>query len=73
MDLVSTDTNLVDEVWGDAQPSAPTDPVRIHPDNLAGESVSSKLERIRTDMKTNEAQALFVGKLAFGHKTARDS
>lgn len=70
MELIFTETNLVDGVWDDAQPLAPMDPIRIHPEMLAGESVSSKLERIRTDMKTAETQTLLIGRQVFGQENA---
>lgn len=62
-ELVPTEVNLVDMIWGSDRPSAPNDMVRIHPEALAGESLGSKLTRLRQDMDTNEAGALFVGEI----------
>eukprot|EP00798_Chlamydomonas_sp_ICE-L_P002572 gene2572-30958_t len=52
--------NLVDKVWATERPSAPTSPVRIHPAEWAGETVSSKLERTRKEMKAGKAEVLLV-------------
>lgn len=58
--LVALDSNPVDEVWGEDRPKAPADPVRVHPDDLAGESVASKLNRLREKMRASKAVALVV-------------
>ncbi|MBU1699872.1 MAG: aminopeptidase P family protein [Candidatus Eisenbacteria bacterium] len=54
--LKCIDTNLVDEVWAD-RPSIPRDPIRLLPARYAGETVSSKLGRLRTEMKNRGAKA----------------
>ncbi len=43
--------NLVDKVWGDARPAAPSAPLRVHPLEHAGKSVSDKLTAVRAKMK----------------------
>ncbi|MEW5306595.1 MAG: hypothetical protein WDW36_009049 [Sanguina aurantia] len=44
------DGNLVDKVWP-ARTSAPVSPIRIHPLKWAGDSVSTKLATLRSQMK----------------------
>lgn len=39
--------NLVDRVWGTARPSAPTAPVRLHDEALAGETAEAKITRLQ--------------------------
>lgn len=43
--------NLVDKVWGDARPAAPSAPLRVHSLEHAGKSVSDKLTAVRTKME----------------------
>ena len=42
--------NLVDRIWAD-QPAAPSNPVRAHPIEFAGESADSKISRLADDLK----------------------
>ncbi|NOX87967.1 MAG: aminopeptidase P family protein [Calditrichaeota bacterium] len=48
--------NLVDELWDD-QPEPPLDPVVVWDDKYAGESVESKLDRIRQKMAAEGCEA----------------
>ena len=43
--------NLVDKVWGDARPAAPSAALRVHSLEHAGKSVSDKLTAVRAKMK----------------------
>jgi hypothetical protein len=57
------DGNLVDVVWGAAQPPLPLAPMRVHPLEWAGESVADKLAAMRQKMK-GEARAQTGGQQA---------
>ncbi len=50
IELVFLEDNLVDQLWHD-QPPMPLDPVEVHPIKYAGETVESKLSRIREAMR----------------------
>jgi Xaa-Pro aminopeptidase len=54
--LKSIEENLVDKVW-DARPAPPRGKIIIHPKRYAGESVRSKLERLRQKMAQEKADA----------------
>jgi Xaa-Pro aminopeptidase len=54
--LKSIEENLVDKVW-DARPAPPRRKIIIHPRKYAGESVRSKLERLRQKMAGEKADA----------------
>lgn len=43
--------NLVDKIWGDARPAAPSRPIRIHKIEHAGSSVQDKLSDMRKAMQ----------------------
>ncbi|EGV63321.1 Creatinase/aminopeptidase [Yamadazyma tenuis ATCC 10573] len=43
-------TNLIDEVWGDEKPSRSLEPVFVYEMEFAGETVESKLKRVRKKM-----------------------
>lgn len=45
------------------RPAAPTDIISIQPEEFCGESVACKLNRIRTKMKDNRAEALLLSAL----------
>lgn len=53
--VVSTETNLVDELWGDDQPSLPTTAFRVHPIEYAGQSVADKVKEVQEKMKEEKA------------------
>jgi Xaa-Pro aminopeptidase len=51
--------NLVDAIWA-GRPPLPPDPVRVFPDRYAGESVRSKLSRLRAGLARRAADAHVV-------------
>ncbi len=57
--LVPVDINLIDVIWVD-RPAAPLAPVRPHPVQYAGETVQSKLDRIRKKLAEAKVEALVV-------------
>lgn len=54
-ELDTSNTNLVDPIWGDARPPIPTSPFRVHPLEYAGSSVADKVAKIRKEMETKKA------------------
>ncbi|KAK9856848.1 hypothetical protein WJX84_010209 [Apatococcus fuscideae] len=52
--------NLVDAVWGSAQPAAPTAAMRVHPAEYAGQSVPEKLAELLKHMEGAKADAMLV-------------
>ena len=60
--LKPVDRNLVDAVW-DARPAPPLKPVIRLPDSLTGETVTSKLERVRHAMAEAGAAVLVLTRL----------
>lgn len=61
--LCAPERNLVDEVWGAAQPPRPDAAFFVHPDARAGEGVASKLVRVRGALAAAGADALAVTSL----------
>ncbi|KAJ1454642.1 peptidase M24, structural domain-containing protein [Pelagophyceae sp. CCMP2097] len=57
------ETNPVDAVWGASRPAAPSEPLRVHALEYAGETAESKLERVRVALKAEGADALVVAAL----------
>jgi len=57
--LVS-DGNLVDGVWGEAQPPLPTAPLRLHPLEWSGKSVTDKLVALRHSTSGSGAEVALV-------------
>lgn len=55
-------TNLVDPLWKD-QPEPSLAPVKIHSRRYAGETTTSKLKRLRFEMKTLGVKAHVIGAL----------
>jgi Xaa-Pro aminopeptidase len=58
-ELSPVDFNLVDVIWID-RPAPPQAPVRPHPMEFAGESVSDKLARIRKQLGEEKIDALVI-------------
>ncbi|WP_282168814.1 aminopeptidase P family protein [Ruegeria atlantica] len=58
IELVRCD-NLVDRVWPD-QPEAPSNPVKPHPIEFAGEAAASKIARLADDLKQNRCEAAII-------------
>lgn len=50
--------NVVDAVWGSKRPPAPDGKIRVHPLEIAGEDVASKLERVRSQLKEKGAKSV---------------
>jgi Xaa-Pro aminopeptidase len=57
--LVTTDENLVDQVWHD-RPKLVLSPIRIQPEKYAGESAAHKLAKLREQMRAAGADAIVV-------------
>lgn len=47
--------NPIDDVWGDERPDIPTSPFKVHPIEFSGESIQSKVDKIRSLMKEKKA------------------
>lgn len=62
INLESIEKNLVDEIWED-QPDFPLDPIRPHELKYSGESVESKLTRLRGKMAEKGADAHVISTL----------
>ncbi len=58
-ELISLDINPIDEAWDD-RPAEPITPVTIQPENLAGESHTSKRERIGKAIAGRNAHAALI-------------
>lgn len=52
--------NLVDKLWGEAQPKRPSNPVHPLGVKYSGETWQSKLDRIRSAMAAKKTQALLL-------------
>jgi len=61
--LVTLPNNLVDVAWGEDQPPLPSAPVRLHPEQWAGQSVGQKLAGMRAKMSAAGAGGLVVSTL----------
>lgn len=59
VEVASLPENLVDLLWKDG-PGVPSQPVRVHPFQFAGESVSDKLSKIRRELKLRRMDAHVV-------------
>jgi Xaa-Pro aminopeptidase len=53
LELVPIATDFVDVIWGSRRPKVPRNPCLEQPLSLTGESVSSKLERVRKELNGN--------------------
>ncbi|KAF4972622.1 hypothetical protein FZEAL_9565 [Fusarium zealandicum] len=62
-ELVPVEGNLVDLVWGDQRPARPSEQVLVQPDELAGESVSNKLTKVRQDLEKKHSPGFLVSML----------
>jgi Xaa-Pro aminopeptidase len=62
-ELVAVDGNLVDMVWGDERPARPSENVIIQPDELAGESVLNKLNKVRQEIGKKHSPGFLVSML----------
>ncbi|NOZ14131.1 MAG: aminopeptidase P family protein [Acidobacteria bacterium] len=59
IELVSLRENLVDGIWED-QPGVPSEPIRVHPIEFSGKSVSDKLEDVRRELRLRHIDAHVV-------------
>lgn len=59
---VVSDIDPLDVVWPD-RPPIPLNPVVLHPLEYAGEEASSKLERVRAELRSKRGDALLVSAL----------
>lgn len=62
-ELIPFEDNLVDLVWGDERPARPSEPVIVQPDELAGESVSNKLTKLRQELEKKRSPGFLVSML----------
>jgi len=61
LSLISVD--LISPIWVENRPSIPLNPLYIYDDTYAGESVESKLLRVRQSLKAHRCQALVIAEL----------
>lgn len=59
---VRTNFDPLDEIWKD-RPSIPSDKIKIHPLEYAGEETKSKIERIRKSLRNLHADGMLVSAL----------
>ena len=59
---VRTNFDPLNEIWKD-RPAVPVDKVRIHPMEYAGESASSKIDRVRAELAKLHADGMLVSAL----------
>ncbi len=55
-ELVAVEDNPVDAIWAD-QPAAPSEPVEVHPESLAGEAAAGRLARMAEAVEAADADA----------------
>jgi len=55
INTLDSESNLIDEIWGNERPPIPTSPFRVHPIEYAGCTVEDKLDEIRDQMKEKKA------------------
>jgi len=61
--LVAVDKDLVDEIWGSDRPSLSEASLKVFPTNLAGESCSEKVKRLRKELDKEGADTMVIGAL----------
>jgi len=54
-ELVTSNPNLIDPIWGDARPEVPFSAFRVHPLEYAGVKVEDKIKAIRKEMESKKA------------------
>ncbi|KAM6524750.1 hypothetical protein FALCPG4_010344 [Fusarium falciforme] len=62
-ELVPIEENLVDLVWGKERPARPSEKVIVQPDELAGESVTNKLTKLRQELEKKRSPGFLVSML----------
>ncbi len=60
IELVAMAEDLVEQVWGADRPALPSQAVRVHPPELAGESATEKLSRLGKAMADKPADAMVL-------------
>ena len=60
--IVEAQTDPYDEIWSD-RPAIPVNPIEIHPIEFAGETATSKIERIREQLKNFGVGAIVISML----------
>lgn len=63
LELVGVEPDLVERVWGDDRPPMPTEPLRVHPPEVAGRSAHEKIQALREAMAAAGADAMVVAAL----------
>ncbi|MFW7380402.1 MAG: aminopeptidase P family protein [Oligoflexus sp.] len=63
IEIVATEQNLVDQVWGKERPSSPNQSIYEHPLEYAGEGLNNKLQRLRLAMQEIGARAMVLSAL----------
>ncbi|CCJ30953.1 unnamed protein product [Pneumocystis jirovecii] len=58
--LLGSNSNLIDEVWGNERPERPLNPVIVHPVEFAGEEPCSKISKVSKVLKEKKAYAFLV-------------
>lgn len=58
--LVAVTDNLIDKIWADDRPAAPTCKIFVHPDRYAGKTVKEKLAELREVILKSEASGIYV-------------
>ncbi|KAG5931669.1 hypothetical protein E4U59_000142 [Claviceps monticola] len=61
--LVPLEENLVDIVWSNDRPARPCQPVRVLSEELAGKSVTRKIEDLRQELSKKNCPGFFVSML----------
>lgn len=62
VEVVPLNVNPVDEVWKD-RPKLPPVACWVHPEEIAGESVSSKLRKLRAEISAEKCSAMVISAL----------
>lgn len=58
--LLGLEQNLIDEVWGSGRPARPSQPVFVHPNDYAGQSVADKLVSLRADLARVNSMGIYI-------------
>eukprot|EP00929_Paragymnodinium_shiwhaense_P037812 TRINITY_DN20078_c0_g3_i3.p1 TRINITY_DN20078_c0_g3~~TRINITY_DN20078_c0_g3_i3.p1 ORF type:complete len:402 (+),score=58.49 TRINITY_DN20078_c0_g3_i3:103-1308(+) len=61
--VVEVSTNLIDSIWFPVKPVDACNPILVHPQQYAGETVGDKLSRVRDALKSDGAEALIISAL----------
>lgn len=61
-ELIGQEHNLIDKIWSD-RPSAPSNPVLVHPVKYAGSSSTEKLKTLRKFLKSKDADGIVISSL----------